>query len=744
MSRLRNVWPALALLFLTLLPLWRCVGGGEKIGAWDEIGQLSPWHAQNSTPWDVLQADSVLEFYGWRDQVFSAWGKGHLPLWNHYELNGTPLLANSQSGAMYPPHILVGLLRIPTAKAMALLVWAHLFLAAIGVYALCRKLGGGQAPAFLGAAGFALSPFMLGWVGLPSVTETVAWIPWALLGVYCLPSKPGLPILAAAVAMSLLAGHLQFAAYGLIAVACALIVRAVQVRPSRKAILGLGFLGVVAGILISGPQLIPVLSYGRHSHRQNTPTADGFAAYNAGALPAWELLSMPDSRLLGLPTDELDVKGATVNAFWPALIQRGGNFAESAVAVGPVILMLVIVGIRRSTLAASLGVAVAGVVGLLLAVGSPLGALLYFGVPGWSATGSPGRAGVLLTLALCVIAGCVNLEAEAIPTKVGRDRLLTYGAFVAVCVATVFRLPLTPWLPTLTGDDIRATIPHSSMAAATLGLALAVAVIGVIAFRIPKTRPVAAIVLACVIAMIPGSSLVRSSAAKLPNVTTTAQRIAIVNGPWDLVQAPNAILPPNTAELMGIHEAGGYDSIIDKRTRDSLADIDGEDPAPAANGNMMFVKKHFDPAKLADAGVTEVWSGNPLPQLGKAPVPTDGIYKYPLPGPGRGSMSNGPATLMRETAEWLEFEATGPGVLTVRDHLREGWSVRIDDVLTNFTRDPWPRVVLPPGRHTVRFQCWPPGLTTGFQALALGLAIIAIYMFTFQRSPFGPKNPVVQ
>ena len=54
----------------------------------------------------------------------------------------------------------------------------------------------------------------------------------------------------------------------------------------------------------------------------------------------------------------------------------------------------------------------AGVVGLLLAVGSPLGALLYFGAPGWSATGSPGRAAVLLVLALCVTAGSVNLDEE--------------------------------------------------------------------------------------------------------------------------------------------------------------------------------------------------------------------------------------------------------------------------------------------------------------------------------------------
>ena len=718
--------------------------GGENIGAWDEVRAISPWNVQSSKPWDVLQADSVLQFYSWRDQVFTAWGKGNLPFWNHYELSGTPLLANSQSGAFYPPHILAGVLQLPTAPAMALLAWAHLFWAGLGTYFLCRRLGGGQLPAFLGGAGFALSPFMIGWVGLPSVVETVAWIPWALLGVYRLPARSGLPILAGSIAMLVLAGHLQFAAYGLIAATIALVVRAVQERATWKPMLGSGLLGLFAGILIAGPQLLPVLSYGQHSHRRNTPTAEGLTAYNAGALPVWELLSLPDSRLLGSPTTELEIKGSTVNGFWPALIQRGGNFAESTVAVGPVILLLVIAGIRRKTLAASLGIGVAGLVGLLLAIGSPLGALLYFGAPGWSATGSPGRAGVLLVLAICVVAGCMNTEEEPISGKVGRDRLLIYAGLIVLCVGILFRLPLTPWLPTLSADDVQGAVPHSASAAATIGLAAIVGLLGVVAFRAPKIRPFVAVAMAALIAVFPGASLVRSSSTRLPAIATTAGRVAVVNGPWDLLQTPKALLPPNTAALMGLHEVGGYDSIVDKRTRDALADIDGEDPAPPANGNMMFVKKHFDPAKLADAGVSEVWSAEPLAQLGAAPAAVNGIYKYTLPGPGRGSMSNGPATLMRETAEWLEYEATGPGVLTVRDNLREGWSVRIGDALADFTQDPWPRVILPRGRHTILFQCWPPGLTIGFQALAAGLAIIAIYVFTSRRSPSGLKMPIVQ
>jgi len=751
-SRLRTLWPALALLLITLVPVWRCVFGGETIGAWDEVRALGPWNVQDSKPWDVLQADSVLEFYGWRDQVFNAWSRWHLPLWNHYELNGTPLLANSQSGALYPPHILVGLLQIPTGPGMALLAWGHLFWAGLGVYLLCRRLGGGVRPALLGASGFALSPFMVAWVTLPSVVETVAWIPWALLGVYMLPARPGLPLLAVSVAMSLLAGHLQFAAYGLMAVFCALAVRAAQSKLSWKPIVGLGLVGLVTGALISGPQLLPVLNHGRNSHRANVPTSEGYAAYNAGALPAWELLSFPDSRLLGLPTSDLEIKGVTLNGFWPGLVQRGGNFAESAVGVGPVILLLVVAGLRRRTLASSLGVGVAGLVGILLAVGTPFGALLYFYAPGWSATGSPGRAAVLFVLALCVFAGSADFEADPLPTKAARDRLLIFFGLVVLATGLLFRLPFAPWLPTLTAEDLMTAVPHSALAAGVLGLAFAVALLGVLAFRIPKLRVPCGLGLAAALAVFPGAFLVRSSPKRLTPITTTAGRVAIVNGGWDLLQTPPALLPPNSATLIEVHvpghyqvhEVGGYDSIVDKRTRDTLAEIDGEDPAPPANGNMMFVKRHFDPVKLADAGVTEVWSADQLSGLGQPLPSSSGFYRYRLPGPGRGSMSSGSPTWMSETAEWVEYEATGPGVFTLRDHLRDGWSARIDDQLTDFTRDPWPQVQVPAGRHTIRFQCWPRGLTTGFQTLALGLAIIAIYMVSSRRSHSGLANPVVQ
>ncbi len=733
-----------ALALLTLVPLWRCIVGGENIGAWDEVRQMAPWNdTRSSAPWDVLQADSVLQFYGWRDQVFKAWGSNHLPLWNSGELGGTPLLANSQSGGFYLPHVICGLLHFPTAPAMALLAWFHLLWAGVGVYCLCRRLGGAQSIAFLAGAGFALSSFMLAWAMLPSVIETVSWIPWILLGVYGLPSRKGILILTGSVAMCLYAGHLQFAAYALMAGGLAWLVRLVQERKQWKMMLLSGAFGLSAGVLISGPQLVPVLDFGKHSHRTNSPTAEGYEAYNVGALPAWQLLSIPDSQLLGLPTSAITVDGAQVNGFWPALIQRGGNFAESAIGVGPVILLLLVLGLRRAKLGEAAGIGFVGVRGLLLAFGTPLGALLYYGVPHWSATGSPGRAEILFVLAACVLAGSWNPESDPLPTKSLRDRSLIFAVIAVICAGVIFRLPLSSWIPGLSVEDLYAAIPHGAMAGQTLLLALCALAVGIASLRAPRFLIFSVAILG-VLLLPAGIHLIRSSPDRHPEDGGSIGRLAIVNGAWDLLQTPKALMPPNTAGLSGQDEIGGYDSIIDKRTRDQLADIDGEDPAPPANGNMMFVKRNLDAVKLADAGVSDVWSLNPLPQLGAAPEPRNGIYKYKLPGPGRAYLTSGPATVSHETADSIEIEASGPGTLTLKDRLTDGWHVAVDDTPEKLSLDPWPQVAVPRGRHTIRFHYWPHGITVGFDYMLVGLVIIALYLAGFKRYTAGPKDAVVQ
>ena len=728
MNRPHRFWPALVLLALPLIPLFRCLFLGQTIGAWDEIRTMAPWNrASNGRPWDVLQADSVLEFYGWRDQVFKAWGTYHIPLWNHSELGGTPLLANSQTGALYPPHIVVGLLHVPTGPAMALLAWLHLAWAGIGVYLLSRRFGGSKIGALLGGAAFSMSPFMIGWAALPSVTETVAWIPWGILAIQMLPRRWGVVLLALSVAMMVSAGHLQFAAYGGIAWLIALVVRAFAESNARGQFLVRAGVGLLLGAFLAAPHIWPVLAYAQHSHRKTAPTMEGYEAYRSGALPAWELLSIPDSTWLGIPTKPLTLGGATVGGFWPALVQRGGNFAESAIGIGPVALILLVLGLNRERLRNGLAPVLVAITGLALAIGLPLGMLLYFGIPGWAATGSPGRAGVLFVLGACVLAGSC-LKAEDLSNLRPWRAFCIFGV-LAVVLPVLALLVIHPSL-WVSGFDFHDLFPLSNAPLAIGGAAAACLFVSLLRPSGPL-RAAGIVGLCLVVGFLPASFLIRSSDSRDVSVPAVPDqtRIAVVNGPWSLLASAAALLPPNTAALSSINEIGGYDSLIDVRTRDRLADIDGEDPAPAANGNMMFVKSHFDPAKLADAGVTEVWSLHPLPQMRTEPREASGFLRYPLPGLGRAYTESGPATIVHETASWIDVEASGPGTLVLKDNLREGWRLTVDDLPARLETIPWPHAALTRGRHTVHFEYWPDGLTQGFTVFVfgvLGLVVIVL------------------
>ncbi|RYG29230.1 hypothetical protein EON81_27090, partial [bacterium] len=100
--RLRRMIGPVLLVLLALIPVWRAVLLGEAIGPVDHIrAMLDPASPRPTTPWNVLQADSLLQFRVWRGLVFDGWRQGTIPTWNPYSLLGTPLLANSQSGALY-------------------------------------------------------------------------------------------------------------------------------------------------------------------------------------------------------------------------------------------------------------------------------------------------------------------------------------------------------------------------------------------------------------------------------------------------------------------------------------------------------------------------------------------------------------------------------------------------------------------------------------------------------------------
>lgn len=745
----RRWLPILVLALIPLLPLWRAVFLGEAIGPFDQIRQMAPWNGPKpDQPWDVLQADGVLQFYPWRDLVLTSWGQGRIPFWNPYELAGTPLLANSQSGALYPPHILLGLLHVPTPLAMALLAWLHLFLASAGVYVLARRLGADWTGGLVAGASFGLSAFMLAWTALPSVITTVAWIPWMLVAVRAVGRGGGLKSvagLAGATAMLLLAGHLQFCAYGFFAaVLMGLGYAFAGFRRKEGKAAGLWILaGLILGAAISAPHLMPVLSYSQFSHRRNTPTAEGYQAYVGSALKPFELGTAPFATLEGDPRQWSPSEEAKLPSYWPPFVKQGANFAESAISLGPLVLSLLFLAPwRRREL---WPVAAIGVLALLLALGTALNAALYYGVPGWSSTGSPGRIGVLFVMAACVVAGVAVSQASL-------ERLAKPRRILALLLPILLLIPFVALIKTARppeGVDPASldAVANGSLTQAAPGLLIAVlASVAAIGCLFRRDRPAARAVVAAVpvvIALAAGGLTLVPTGAPLAKAAPPADgsaRVAVVNEAWGLGAAAPALLPPNTASLSGIHELGGYDSLLHRDTVALLHDVDGQDSAPPANGNMMFVKPSADPRKLAEAGVTEVWSTKPLPGLSATPA-DGGYFRQALPGPGRASTPAGPAKIESETLSQIRLQATGPGRLVLRDRMMPGWIAKVDGRHVPLEGKTWRELDLPPGEHTVEMNYVAPGFTAGAGIGFLALVATAILaVLGAKRHPKAPTN----
>lgn len=680
-------WIALGIFVVAaLIPLHRCLLG-ETIGPWADVLAMVPGHALNGTkPWDVLQADSVLQFALWRKLVFQAYATGHIPFWNFYSLAGTPLLANSQSGALYPPHILVGIARIPWQVGINLLAWGHVIWAMLGTYQLAGAHRAKFYPRIFAGLSFGLSAFLLGWLPLSSVVETCSWIPWCLyFTVRLLDQSPHPKLvwkgpfagLACSVAMLFLAGHLQFVAYGMIAI---VLYGVCYLVSNRNWSLVLPLVGaLLLGFVVASPQVIPVLQLGKASHRMNSAGPGDYSGYVSSALPISTALDIVDPYLQGNPrtlaADSAKVPAnSSLTAFWPALTQRGGNFAEYAISPGAAVIGALIIFFRRKSVKVATPLLVVAAFSVLVAFGTPLNLALFYGIPGWSATGSPGRIGVLFVLAASVLASVLvsaEPEPESQPQQKGgiKPAWLVLGAVGIVLPALVVRFLPAPWDPGI-GQQLIATLVSSALIGALPKLLITAALL----YAVWKAKaPTAAFVALGLVPLIPSitqtsASLVPTGNASIDAQSTDTSRSAFLNRNWGLLERPNAFYPPNTAALFGYHDVAGYDSLLLEKTYQNIRVVDGRDPAPPANGNMMLVHPGANLEALSELGVTAV-NGSSAAET--TAVPTQGLGRYFT---ANGTVPGRPAAIKEESSDGIVVQPEANGTLTITDSTDSSWS----------------------------------------------------------------------
>ncbi len=731
-AKLRRHAPyLLVILILPLLILAKAIFYGEAIGPFDQIAALAPFSKGNpTTAWDILQADGVIQFYVWRDLVFESWRSGHVPFWNPYELCGTPLLANSQSGGLYPPHIVASFLPVPTHTAISLLAWFHFAVAGAGVYALARTFGANRVGALVGAAIFQTSTFMIGWTALASVISTVCWIPWVLANLqWAWRGKRATLGIGISLGLMILAGHLQFVAYGFMVVGLMLVWLIATDRPNLKANGAKVGLALAAGVLLAMPQLLPALSFGKFSHRQNSPSTDGYQAYVAGAIPGFALAGVAAGPVLGDPSSLVE-SGSPFSSYWPAYVKRGDNAAETAVGISLIGLALLFFARSRFNFRKHGVLAVAGGMALLLGLGTPLNMALYYLVPGWSATGSPGRIYFLVVMCVAVLASVVASRPPerdaAAPTYKPLIPLVGVVLLTLASLSFLSSFSTASWLPGLSPEVMAALIAKGSAnGKVQVMLLLLVALVSVGAWIFDRQRGTWWLVagIAASVLLIP---TVRTSPfedlhTKAP--TAPGERVAVVTGGWDLLQRGKSILPPNLAALSRVREVGGYDSLIHRDTVTMLKEMNKHEPAPAANGNIMHVKKTATEEALAAMGARQKLSQD-----------ADGKPLWTkIDGPGRISVDKGTFEVVEDKPGLIKIKVSEACHLTVRERAIGGWTATDGGRALQLKDSPWLEVdVSEP--DVVGFKYTAPGYSLGLLLAFIGLALLGLCAYLSNRS----------
>jgi hypothetical protein len=348
---------------------------------------------------------------------------GALPFWNPYQATGVPFIATLQPGALYPARLL--LLVTSPAQAIGWSLFAHLLLALLGTYALCRTLGTTPIAAAAAAVVF-VTAFALPWVHAITLYEPGAWLPILAVGVVKILSGGGwgwVLFLGAAGAMPLLAGGYQMSVY--VCYGLAIVMLAVLLdRRARGEALDLRALGRLAasGALAaatSAPQLLTTLAWSGETMRRAQP--------------------LSDPQLMSLMFDA--ARSARIEAFF---------FRTSAAPLCyfsiPVLVLAAIGLVRAGRIGLVLGLAAVGTALLsIVRPSSPLFAV-YKALPGLAMFRFPTRI-----LVLTALFGAVTAALGI--TAIGRVRPLAASgagrvAFETVALVTVVALLAWPFVNT--------------------------------------------------------------------------------------------------------------------------------------------------------------------------------------------------------------------------------------------------------------------------------------------------------
>jgi hypothetical protein len=370
----------------------------------------------------------LLQFYPWRQLAVEQIRAGHWPLWNPYLGAGTPLAANLQTAAFYPPNLLF--LLMPVEQAFAWELALHVALAGLSAYYLGRTLGLSPFGALVSGLAYGGGGYVVAHWVFPSMVYAAAWLPLMLALTekairrarrntqYPIANKRdrilGIGFLALVIALQLLAGHAQTSFYSAVIVACFALVRLIQQGEGSRAerirhqavAVGSLLLAALWGLALAAIQLLPTAELVAHSQRSGALTDLRFA-FELSFWP-WRLISLLAPDFFGSPARD---------GYWAY-----GTYWEEAAFVGMLPLILATLALvswwrrrkdrTKGTTPSEPGslvpfFALLALLSLILALGNhtPFYPLLFRYVPGFGLFQAPARLMIGYALGIALLAG---------------------------------------------------------------------------------------------------------------------------------------------------------------------------------------------------------------------------------------------------------------------------------------------------------------------------------------------------
>ena len=433
----RATWLCVAgLMLLPLVLFWPVTLGPYTLIPADIPFLYAPFKAAAAQlgvmrPQNGLLADLILENFQWKQFILDSLKGGEIPLWNPYLFAGVPFLAAGQHSALYPLSVVYYLL--PLDKAYGWFTVLNLGLAGAFMFIFMRTLGTGRGAAVFAGIVYQFSGFMLGSVVFQMIIASAAWLPLILAMTERIiqqsPALGGRPsslpwavIGALAVACSILAGHIEVTVYTALVVAFYAVWRIGTVIGFRylkvdgpfilKVIAWLLVMGI-GGALIAAVQLLPLFELvGQNFRTERTE----FATVLSYGFPLRDVFRWLVPHLYGNQAHHTyfdlfnfgmrPIVSTQGNTWWGIK-----NDVEGAAYVTIIALIFAGIGLVAHLRTRTKIEAPAGFFGLLslLSVlfifGTPLYAILYYGLPGVNQLHSPFRWVFPLTFCIAALAG---------------------------------------------------------------------------------------------------------------------------------------------------------------------------------------------------------------------------------------------------------------------------------------------------------------------------------------------------